>query len=225
MRPGKDRFTSHGRYKARVVGRTLDLKSAYKQLVISNHDLRMALTCVYHPGWRRAAFYQSFALPFGAVASVYAFSRCARTLEMIINKHALVVISSYFDDFPQLDLDIVAKAGETATEILLDALGWKYDNAGDKYKHCNSEFVVLGAQINLERDQLVVQNLPRRWEQVKDQVGDILSKGNWTSLEAMKLTGTLNYVRSMVSGKTLDLRDVHLVPESISRRQETSWAK
>ena len=189
--------------KAKVVGRTLDLKSAYKQLAISSHDLPMALTCIYHPRWKKAAFYQNYALPFGAVASVYAFNRCARTLEMVVNKHAMVATSSYFDDFPQLDLDLVAKSGEHSTETLLDALGWKFDSEGDKYRHCQAAFTVLGAQVDLRQDHIVVQNLPRRWEQVREQVDDILNKGEWTSLEAMRLTGRLNYVRTMVSGKPL----------------------
>ena len=189
--------------RSKVVGRTLDLKSAYKQLAISKQDLRMAVTCVYHPGWGGAAFYQNFALPFGAVASVYAFNRCARTLERIINAHSLVVTSSYFDDFPQLDLDLVAKTGESSTETLLNALGWRFDNEGDKYKHCQQEFVVLGAQLSLRSETIIVQNLPRRWMQISEQIENTLRNGTWTPLDAMRLTGRLNYVRSMVAGKPL----------------------
>jgi hypothetical protein len=55
------------------MGRSFDLKSAYKQLAISPNSLSYAFVAVHNPDKGRAEVFQLLAAPFGATRSVYSF--------------------------------------------------------------------------------------------------------------------------------------------------------
>ena len=57
----------------KVVGRTYDLKSAYKQLAIAQESLTFAFVVVFNPTSRKPEAFQLLAAPFGATRSVYSF--------------------------------------------------------------------------------------------------------------------------------------------------------
>eukprot|EP00971_Amphidinium_carterae_P036623 719786-Amphidinium_carterae.1 len=68
-----------------VVARTVDLRSAYKQLPVSEQDLPVAITCMYHPRIQHAVFY---------------CNASSRGLEVVMCMVGGLLASSYFDDFP-----------------------------------------------------------------------------------------------------------------------------
>ena len=88
--------------KDRLVGRTWDLKSAYKQLAVRADHSRFAWIAVQDPTTHRLHLAQMHSMPFGAVASVHAFLRCSEALKVLGRRHLLLVITSYFDDFTVL---------------------------------------------------------------------------------------------------------------------------
>ena len=63
-----------------LVGRSFDLKSAYRQLAVSDSSLKWARLAVYCPEEKATKCFQQYSLPFGAKSSVVAFLRCARML-------------------------------------------------------------------------------------------------------------------------------------------------
>ena len=63
-----------------LVGRTLDLKAAYKQLAVSPDQGFARVLTAYDPIRRVPAFYIINALPFGATSGVYGFNRVAKSL-------------------------------------------------------------------------------------------------------------------------------------------------
>ena len=63
-----------------VKGRSFDLKSAYKQLAISESSLQFAYVAVYNPVSKRSEVFQLLAAPFGATRSVYSFLRLSHAL-------------------------------------------------------------------------------------------------------------------------------------------------
>eukprot|EP00971_Amphidinium_carterae_P179695 3563866-Amphidinium_carterae.1 len=84
----------------RLLARTLDLKSAYRQLAISTGDLPLDIigftSCVQD-------IVKVLAVPIAplwATASAYSFNKCSRSIEVILCKLSLVVASSYYDEFP-----------------------------------------------------------------------------------------------------------------------------
>ena len=56
-----------------LLGRTFDLKSAYKQMGIAPDSLQFAYVVVFNPIERRPEVFQLLAAPFGATRSVYSF--------------------------------------------------------------------------------------------------------------------------------------------------------
>ena len=57
-------LASNGR-STQLLGRALDLASAYRQIPISDGSLRFAYLSVYRPEFNRAELFQQLALPFG----------------------------------------------------------------------------------------------------------------------------------------------------------------
>ena len=62
------------------LGRTFDLKSAYRQLATDPSEAWAHIVAVWNPHKRCAEEYIQDALPFGGIKSVYAFLRCAHSL-------------------------------------------------------------------------------------------------------------------------------------------------
>ena len=65
---------------SKLVARSLDLASAYRQRCILSESLRYSFLSVFNPTDGTAALFQQIALPFGSRTAVNAFIRCARFL-------------------------------------------------------------------------------------------------------------------------------------------------
>eukprot|EP00435_Cladocopium_sp_Y103_P031237 s2858_g7.t2 len=63
-----------------VLGRTYDLKSAYKQMAIAPESLPFASVVVFNPEKGKPEIYQLLAAPFGATKSVYS---CLRVIHSV----------------------------------------------------------------------------------------------------------------------------------------------
>ena len=79
-----------------LLGRSFDLKSAYRQL--SDDSLKWARLAVYDPHESTTKVFQQYSLPFGAKASVIAFIRCARMIQFLAHR-LMIVATCYFDDY------------------------------------------------------------------------------------------------------------------------------
>lgn len=66
-----------------LVGRSLDLASAYRQLAVAESSYEFAYLSIFDPVSRSAALYKQVALPFGSVTAVNAFIRCSRFLQWV----------------------------------------------------------------------------------------------------------------------------------------------
>ena len=133
-----------------LVGRSFDLKSAYRQLAVSDSDLKWARLAVYCPEEKATKCFQQYSLPFGAKSSVVALLRCARMLQWICLKLDLVT-SCYFDDFICLSTPALSRSSELTFETLLDLLGWKFDETGEKSSAMGASISALGVIVDLEK--------------------------------------------------------------------------
>ena len=86
----------------RIVGRTWDLKSAYKELAAQESHLPYARMAVQHPQTGCLHLVQLHNMPFGAVASVHAFLRCSEAYKYLARSHLLLVVLIFFDDSTML---------------------------------------------------------------------------------------------------------------------------
>ena len=101
-----------------LVGRTLDLEAAYKQLVVSRRSAWASVIAVTRPSDGERLLYFSEALGFGAAAAAYGFNRFSRALCRIGCRLFKLVWTSFFDDFPHLDLSAMGShSQDTAARI------------------------------------------------------------------------------------------------------------
>eukprot|EP00435_Cladocopium_sp_Y103_P017156 s916_g4.t1 len=191
------------RKKCSLVGRSFDLKSAYRQLAVSDESLKWARLAVYDPETKRTRCFQQYSLPFGAKSSVVAFLRCARLLQWICLKLD-VVLACYFDDFVCLSTPILARSAELTFETLLDLLGWRFDRTGEKATELGSSVSALGVVVNLEKiaeGLLEVQNTEKRKQDVCAQIAKALDEGVLTSQAAASLKGRLGFAEGQLFGR------------------------
>eukprot|EP00971_Amphidinium_carterae_P279138 5541195-Amphidinium_carterae.1 len=85
----------------KVVARTVDLRSAYKQLPVSVRDLPLA---------------------------VCSFNACSRGLEVVLCMIGGLLSTSYFEDFPFVEPSLTAPSATKLAESMLDLLGWEFDS-------------------------------------------------------------------------------------------------
>ena len=83
---------------SRVLGKTFDLKSAYRQLGIHPNSLKYSYISCFDPQSRRPAIFQMLAVPFGGSRSVYSFLRIVRVIWWIACKCLAVMWTNFYDD-------------------------------------------------------------------------------------------------------------------------------
>lgn len=82
-----------------LIGKTYDLKSAYRQVPIQGDHLKFSYFRVYNWELERAQIYWLKTLPFGATHSVYSLLRVARMLYYIAVQGLKLLTAFFFDDF------------------------------------------------------------------------------------------------------------------------------
>ena len=109
-----------------LLGRSLDLASAYRQLAIAEDSLKHSFLSVYSPQSKKAELFSQIALPFGSRTAVNAFIRCARFLQWVSARCLKLPVSCYFDDFVAFSTPALANNTQAALCLMLDILGWNF---------------------------------------------------------------------------------------------------
>ena len=187
-----------------IMGRSFDLKSAYKQLAISAKSLEFAFVAVYNPETRRPEIYQLLAAPFGATRSVYSFLRASHALWFTGVKGLNLMWSCFFDDFLVFSPDGLVNNTESVVQMLFQLLGWKFAVDGDKANDFALAFSALGVRINLEKfafGKVEFSNTEKRTIELSEAIGAILSRGTMTVLESQKLRGRMQFADGQLFGR------------------------
>ena len=169
-------FSSHGR-AAKLLAKCWDLASAYKQVPLSDeaHELDSYIV-VYNPSTGQPEIYQQSVLPFGSVASVTAFLRCALGIWAVGSKLLKLTWTSYFDDFPSLTTCNLARHTEMCVSTLFHLLGWKLSE--DKLVPYDECCKVLGVELNLVDspfNKFTVCNTQSRRDELMELIQNILN--------------------------------------------------
>ena len=192
-----------GKKREGVLGMTFDLKSAYRQLAVADGSLRWARLAVYNPHEQSTELYQQYSLPFGARASVIAFIRCARMIQWLALRLG-IVSTSYFDDFVVLSRHDTASNTERSFACLLDLLGWKYDQSGDKADTMSTTVKALGVLFDLAPSIdgcILVCNTEKRKKELAAKIEDVLREGSLSAPAAASLKGRLGFAEGQLFGR------------------------
>lgn len=190
----------------KILGRTLDLSSAYKQLGAFMEERWQRIIVVYDPISKAPRYFLTAALMFGSVAAVYGFNRVSRSLWHIMAVKLRLLHTVYYDDFPSVEFEATAESAARYTAELLDLLGWKFAREGKKAKPFAETFEVLGVQIKLSelyKGQLVLQNKPSRIVSLQESVHKFLERRRVHPGEAASIHGILNFTQGQLMGAPL----------------------
>ena len=89
-------------------GKCVDLKSAYRQVPVSDGSLKFSNIGYFDPQTKGPVVRRMYALPFGASRAVYGYLRIARSLWWLAVKCLALMMTHFFDDFVT-----VCRAGES----------------------------------------------------------------------------------------------------------------
>ena len=184
------------------LGRTLDLKSAYKQLPCNPSSLWSSILVVWNPLSESHSFFISDALMFGSTASVYAFNRCARAIWHVAVCWARVTLTQFYDDYPSLEIKALSSSAYSVFTALLKAIGWAVSTSKDL--PFRDTFQMLGVQMDLSKLQdgeLSVSNTEARIAELSKLITMYIDRKYIIPSEASSLFGRLGFALSSCFGR------------------------
>jgi hypothetical protein len=177
-----------------LLGRTVDLKAAYKAFLRRAADGAFSIIGVYNPYLDTKELFVAFSLMFGATGSVYGFNRAALAARKILIKLFSLPLTSFFDDYVQVEFEVLADSADATIKEVFGLLGWRL--AEEKNKDFSAAFKALGVLFDFakaEENVLTVRNTEARVKSVSDEADALLLKGSVTRAEAASLRGKLAF--------------------------------
>ena len=190
----------------RLVGKCLDLESAYRQLAVRPSQRHLAIFSLKNPVSGQVEFFECNALPFGASAAVHGFNRAAMALEKIMMSMFGIPCTHYFDDFSFIAPAAVAEPVLELAQEVLDLLGWEVKGE-TKDVPLDACFAALGVSFDLQHATdyrhpcLVVSNTENRVKELTKTIREFLKSGKMSAAEAAQLRGRLVFANSQIFGK------------------------
>ena len=190
--------------KRGVVGRTLDLKRAYKQIAPAPSMASLSIVAIWDSREEGVRYYELRALPFGARNAVYSCGSMFRSLEIILVNLFDVITGQYVDDFPKFELKALVGEEEDTMVQVLRLLGWEIKLVDGEIPAFASSFHLLGVAADLANagvGRIEVRNKEDRAARITEEVRAILERGRISAAEAESLRGTLNFARAQTFGR------------------------
>ena len=188
-----------------VVGKTYDLKNAYKQYGVCVEDRETLRLAVWNPEERAVKFLGINALPFGAIGSVSAFLRISMAVWFLGIRGLRLCWTSFFDDFTVLSKRLSPNSAAIASESLFNLLGIQFARDGKKAVDWDTTVKTLGVQFNLrpseQKGVVLLGHTESRIEELKNVLNSFLESGVMTPKDAERLRGRLQWFESFAGGR------------------------
>ena len=188
-----------------VVGRTLDLSKAYRQVACSPEDAWAKIIVVWSPVAEAPVFFLQNALPFGAAASVWSFNRASRALWRVGIDEFHLLWSNYVDDYPHIDIHALASSSRATSEAMFALTGWQVSVSDKKTKGFLPSFDALGANFDFGPAVMdsffLVSNKEGRVAGLQEIVSSAVASGKFTMSEASSFRGKVTYAESYLFGR------------------------
>ena len=185
-----------------LVGKTFDLKSAYRQMFISPDSLNEAYIAYFSARERKVIVRQMLALPFGATRAVFSYLRVAHSMWYIGCWALKVIWTRFFDDFVSLASSIEAKAVDLAISTLFRLLGWKVSDSKDK--PFAEGFSALGVWISFERflkGEVLFHNTDKRTAEVASSLRRATEDPGLTQKDLSRIRGRMVFAGGQLFGR------------------------
>ena len=186
------------------VGKTFDLKSAYRQLATKESEQWASVIAVFSPHDNCAKLFTQHALPFGAVGSVYGFNRASKALWAALSFWLRVATTCFYDDFPAAEPVTSALACEISIRSFFCLLGWTLSLEEKKDKRFSNAFDMLGVSMNLEQlpdNLLIVDNKPDRILSVSQLIDTALALKRCPAPLTGEIKGKCQFAANQLYGR------------------------
>ena len=184
----------------RLVGKTYDMRKAYRQIAIREDHLDLAWISVWDPTKGSPSVFRMESMPFGATASVGAFLRISQAVKRIGISLCGLVWSSFFDDF----LCVCREGTQTQTDrmvrLLFKTLGWRLSEDAEKDLPFATRFHALGVEFDLSEvcnGHFTVGNTSSR----KAKIDSILSNDELEPAVAESMRSRLLFAEAQIYGR------------------------
>ncbi|CAE7914690.1 unnamed protein product, partial [Symbiodinium necroappetens] len=144
----------------KIVGRALDLRSAYKQLARHPDDAWATVLAVYDQANDEVKYFEA--------------------LKLVMSRLLWLVNTSYYDDFTQMEFEGLGESASKTAERLMDLLGWEISR-GDKLHPLQSRFNILGVSLDLSNSEAGIIRVHNKEGRVESL---------WQSLSSMEADRT-----------------------------------
>ena len=209
-----------------VVGKTYDLKNAYKHYGVCSGDRDLLRLAVWNPKEKTVNFLGINALPFGAIGSVSAFLRISGAVWFLGVRGLRLCWTSFFDDFTLLSKRLSSNSAAIAAESLFSLLGIQFARDGKKAVDWGTKVKTLGVQFNLkpvdEKGVVLLGHTESRVAELTAALDGFLESGVMTPKDAEKLRGRLQWFESFAGGRIVQqaLRTISSLASSGRVRSE-----
>ena len=184
--------------------KTIDLKSAYKQLPLLPEEVSEAIICLKCPDDGEVYGFPCLTLPFGVVASVLHFNRFARYLQRVF-WHLGIMSANYFDvdDYPIVEMSQLCSCTGGTMGAVVNLLGIRVSE--DKDQGFNGSADMLGVSVDVSSegfDAVKVANRGDRVEDIDGALHRILLEGKVHVKELPALFGRLHFSEVQILGRS-----------------------
>eukprot|EP00435_Cladocopium_sp_Y103_P073476 s702_g43.t2 len=188
-----------------VLGRTYDLRSAYKQFGLCEEDRNFLRIAVNRPGAEQPTLVGLNSLPFGAIGSVAGFLRVSFAVWWIGVFGLSLAWSAYFDDYSSLTRSELSSNTHWAIATLFEIIGLDYAKEGPKAPPFSPTFKMLGLVVDLAgatQKRFEVGHTQDRRLELMQCLDEIAEKKEISSKEAERVRGRMLFFECFVSGRT-----------------------
>ena len=215
-----------------LVGRTFDLKSAYKQFGVDLEHQQSLRIAQKHPDGD-VKFFAVQSLPFGATASVSSFLRIAASIKYIGTVGLRLVWTNFFDDYTAVCAEGAAPEVTFCVESLLKLLGVKFAATGPKAPDFTKVFKTLGLVVDLtssHEGSFTLGHTDRRCAELLESLREVLEQEKIEVKALEKLHGRLVWFNSYVFGRELNAavrvisRHARMKVKSIAKTEQLTKA-
>lgn len=186
-----------------LVSKCWDLAAAYKQIPLSDDAYETdSYIVIFNPSTGGPEVYRQAVLPFGSIASVTAFLRCALGIWHIGSSLLKLAWTSYFDDFLSITPACLDRHTELCVSTLFQLLGWKL--SADKLVPYSQCCKVLGVEVDLSRSvsgHVEIKNTESRQSELISCMKEILATGVLSRTEGERLRGRLQFASNQLFGR------------------------
>ena len=190
------------RHRPALLGKTLDLSKAYRQVAIHPDSRKHAVLGFpdLKGSWQ---YYLARSLPFGASASVFGFNKIALAILHILVVKFLALATDFYDDYTLLEFQPGASLLDKISMRLLAILGWTFAKEGKKFVPFGASVIFLGVSLDLTRiweGQIQVANKPGRLARIAELLKPIIAGEPVTKSQLASLHGLINFAGGYVLG-------------------------